>query len=137
MDFLTLIGLVSAICSILSFVTLQIFKSHRWLWAVIVFILTFASGYAIHYNSELERIKNIHRQATTIYEHYDINSTNNNEFIQEAIVFLEENRDKYPDSYKRAMQIYSDMNRSEFKYDPEPAKKIRGIIKGVATLNND
>lgn len=136
MNYLVLIGLISAICSILSFFTSQLFKSRLWLWAVVVFILSFASGYAIHYNSELERIKNIHRQAMAIYEHNGVYSINK-EFIQEALIFLEENRDRYPDAYKRANYIYSEMKNSEFQYDSEPATEIRGIIKGIAKLNNN
>ena len=136
MNYLVLIGLISAICSILSFFTSKLFKSHLWLWAVVVFILTFASGYAIHYNSELERIKNIHRQANVIYEHYH-SYCNNKEYIQETLIFLEENKDRYPDAYKRAMQIYSDMKSSEFQYDSEPAAEMRGMLKGISTINKE
>jgi len=136
MNYIVLISLISAICSILSFFTSKIFKSRLWIWAVVVFILTFASGYAIYINSELERINNIHRQATAIYEHhgpYSINKV----FIQEVLTFLEENKDRYPDAYERAKQIYSDMKNSEFQYDSDAATELRGIIKGIATINKD
>ncbi len=107
MNFWAVLTIVSTICSILSFFTSKMFKSRLWVWSVVVFILTFASGYTIYSNSELERIKNIHSQANAIYEHYH-SFGDNKEYIQETLIFLEENKDRYPDAYKRAMQIYSD-----------------------------
>lgn len=135
MNFISLLTISSAICSIISFVTSQLFKSKKLVWFFIVFILTFASGYIIHYNSELERIKNIHKQAAIINEHY-ISSSFNKEFIQEALVFLEENRKTYPDAYERAQKIYSDYKNSDFQYASDPAIEMRGIINAIAALNN-
>lgn len=136
MSFESLIVLLASFCSILGYFIPSKFKSNRWFYAVSIFILTIACGYIVQYNSELERIKNIHRQANAIYEHYS-SYGNNKEFIQETLIFLEENKDRYPDAYKRAMQIYSDMKSSEFQYDSEPTAEMRGIIKGIATLNKE
>lgn len=136
MSYLVLIGLISAICSILSFFTSKLFKSRLWLWAVVVFILTFASGFAIHYNSELERINNIHRQAIAISEHYTPYG-GYKEYIQESLTFLEENRDKYPEAYERAKDIYFDLKVRESKDDFSSAKEIHGIIKGIATISHE
>ena len=105
----------------------------KWLWFTIVFILTLATGFAVHYNSELERTKSIHRQANSICSHY--HSSYNKEFIQEVLAFLEENKDIYPDSYDRAIQIYVDMKNTSMQYDYEPAQEMYGIIKGIAALN--
>lgn len=136
MGFYVLIGLLSSVCSILSFFVSGRFKSNRWLYAAFVLITTLACGYAVNYNSELERIRNIHRQALSISEHHNSYS-NNKEFIQEALIFLEENGDKYPEAYERAKQIYSDMKNSDIQYDSEPATELYGIINGIATLNED
>ena len=134
MNFLVLIGLLSSICSIFGlFISIR-FKSNRWIYMLFIFIMTFASGFAVHYNSELERIKNVHRQANAIYEHYD-SYGNNKEYIQEVLVFLEENKDRYPDAYKRAMQIYLKMKSSEIQFDSDPAAEMRGIIKGISAIN--
>lgn len=136
MNYLALIGLISAICGILSF-AITIFSKYPWgqriIWGIFVVVVTFISGLLVHKNSENERIKNIHRQANAICEHYS--SSYSDEFIQESLVFLEENRDLYPDSYKRAEQIYSDMNNSIVQYDFEKARKLYGIINGIAALN--
>mgnify|MGYP002522990648 CR=1 FL=1 len=137
MSFTALIGILSSICSIIGFFISDKFKSNRWFYAIFIFIMTLACGFVVQYNSELERIKNIHRQAMTIYEHYSPYSINNYEFIQESLVFLEENKDRYYDAYNRAYQINLDMEKSDSQYNSEPAKKIRGIIKGIATLNKE
>ena len=133
MSFIGVITIVSSICGIISFVTTPYVKSKKWLWFTIVFILTLATGFAVHYNSELERTKSIHRQANSICSHY--HSSYNKEFIQEVLAFLEENKDIYPDSYDRAIQIYVDMKNTSMQYDYEPAQEMYGIIKGIAALN--
>ena len=133
MSFIGVITIVSSICGIISFFTTPYVKSNKWLWFTIVFILTLATGFAVHYNSELERTKSIHRQANSICSHY--HSSYNKEFIQEVLAFLEENKDRYPDSYDRAIQIYVDMKNTPMQYDYEPAQEMYGIIKGIAALN--
>ena len=135
MNFIVLITLLSAICGIISFFTTPYVKSNKWLWFTIVFILTLATGFSVHYSSELQRIKSIHRQANAICSHY--HSSYNKEFIQEVLAFLEENKDIYPDSYDRAIQIYVDMKSSIVQYDYEPAQELHGIIKGIAALNDE
>lgn len=135
MNFILGITLASAICGIISFFTTPYVKSNKWLWFTIVFILTLATGFAVHYSSELERIKSIHRQANAICSHY--HSSYNKEFIQEVLAFLEENKDIYPDSYDRAIQIYVDMKSSIVQYDYEPAQELHGIIKAIAALNGE
>lgn len=137
MNYLTLITLASAICGIIGFFTSKIIKNRIILWSVIVFVLTFASGLSVHYNSELERIKDIHRQAHAIYNHYKPFDYRNRDFIQESLAFLEENKNRYPDAYKRATQIYLDMKESEsLSTTADAAIEIRGIIKGISTLNS-
>lgn len=137
MDYWQFLTISSAVCSIVGFF-ITIFSKYSWgkriLWSIVIFILTFISGYAVNRNSENERIKNIHRQANAICEHYS--SSYSDEFIQESLAFLEENRDRYPDSYDRAQQIYAEMNNSVVQYDFEAARKLYGIVKGIATLND-
>lgn len=109
-------------------------QTEKWRWVIIALALVISFGYTVYNSSELERINNIHRQATAIYNDYNSYGSNK-EFIQESLAFLEENQDRYPDSYDRALQIYFDMKNSVGQYDSEPAREIRGILKGIATLN--
>ena len=133
MNYLTLLTIVSAICTIISFFTSKLFKSRIYLWAIVVFILTFASGFAVYYSSELARINDIHKKADAIYEDFNPFGSNN-EFIQEALTFLEENKERYQDAYDRANNIYQDMKESNLQLTTDAAIEIRGIIKGISTL---
>ena len=90
MDYLSLLAITSGICSIIGLFIPEKIKSRKWLLAITVFILTFASGYAVHYNSELERVKNVHRQAVAIAGHRDAWGSDI-VYIQEVLTFLEEN----------------------------------------------
>lgn len=110
-------------------------KTEKWRWVIIAIVLVVSFGFTVYSGSELLRVKNIHRQASAICEHYS--TSYSDEFIQESLAFLEENRDQYPDSYNRAQQIYVDMNNSIIQYDFETARKLYGIIKGIATLNGE
>lgn len=136
MGYITLISILSAICSILSFITSKVFKSKIWIWIIVVFLQTFACGYIVLKNSELERINNIHRQATVIYEHYNAYG-GHKEYIQEVLTFLEEHKDRYGDAYKRATQIYHDMKKQSIQYDSEPAQELHGIMKSIVAMNDE
>ena len=137
MKFLLILSIVGEICSITGFMInlylSKLTKSENIRWITIFCCLVVFGGFAVYYGSENARIKNIHRQASTICEHYS--SSYSDEFIQESLAFLEENKDQYPDSYKRAEQIYTEMNNSIVQYDFEAARKLYGIIKGIAALN--
>lgn len=109
-------------------------KMEKLRWVIVAIVLVISFSFTVYNGSELSRIKNIHRQANAICEHYS--SSYSDEFIQESLAFLEENRDRYPDSYDRAQQIYAEMNNSVVQYDFEAARKLYGIVKGIATLND-
>ncbi|MBR1682220.1 MAG: hypothetical protein IJ700_02500 [Bacteroidaceae bacterium] len=134
MDYLSLLAITSGICSIIGLFIPEKIKSRKWLLAITVFILTFASGYAVHYNSELERVKNVHRQAVAIAGHRDAWGSDI-EYIQEVLTFLEENKELYPDAYKRATKIYTDMKANNETYFNDEATELHGIVKSIATLN--
>lgn len=136
MDFNALILSFSSICSIFGFLLSLKGKGRPWLWAVILFILTSACGYSVHYNSELERIKDIHRQAAAIYEHYSPYGESK-VFIQESLTFLEENKDRYPDAYERARKIYADTKNPNYIFYSDAASELSGILKAIAALNNE
>ena len=110
-------------------------KAEKWRWVIIAIAIAISFGFTVYNSSKLLRIKNIHRQASAICEHYY--SSYSDEFIQESLVFLEENRDVYPDSYNRAVQSYDKMKNATIQYDFEVAREMYGIVKGIATLNDE
>ena len=110
-------------------------KAEKWRWVIIAIAIAISFGFTVYNSSKLLRIKNIHRQASAICEHYY--SSYSDEFIQESLVFLEENRDVYPDSYNRAVQSYDKMKNATIQYDFEVAREMYGIVKGIATMNDE
>ena len=110
-------------------------KAEKWRWVIIATAIAISFGFTVYNSSKLLRIKNIHRQASAICEHYY--SSCSDEFIQESLVFLEENSDVYPDSYNRAVQSYDKMKSATIQYDFEVAREMYGIVKGIATLNDE
>lgn len=110
-------------------------KTEKCRWVIIAIALCISFGFTVYNSSKLERVNNIHRQASDICEHY--HSSYSAEFIQESLVFLEENRDVYPDSYNRAVQSYDKMKNATIQYDFEVAREMYGIVKGIATLKDE
>ena len=104
-------------------------KTEKCRWVIIAIALCISFGFTVYNSSKLERGNNIHRQASAICEHY--HSSYSAELIQESLVFLEENRDVYPDSYNRAVQSYDKMKSAIVPYDCEVARKWYGLIKGI------
>ena len=70
-------------------------KKEKWRWVLVAIALVISFSFTVYNGSELSRIKNIHRQASTLCEHYSTSYCE--EYILEAITFLEENRERYPD----------------------------------------
>ena len=140
MNFWLVLSVVSSVCGIVGFIlnvyVSKLTKTEIWRWYVIVIFLICSCGSAVYYGSELEWLNSVHRKATIILKDYN-DFGPNHEFIQESLTFLEENKDKYPDAYQRAKKIYNDMKDSDYQFTSGPALEIRGIIKGIATLNGE
>lgn len=136
MEMMTLLSILSAICTIVGILTSKYFKSNYWKVGAVVGILTLVSGYAVYYNSEYRRIKNIHRQAIAVEKHYQ-EYGGYKEFIQASLVFLEENKETYPDSYERAKKIYADSKNQNGLLDKASADEMHALIQVIADVNDE
>ena len=136
MDIMTLLGVLSAICTIVGFFTSKFFKSNYWIVGAVVGILTFACGFSVYYYSEYRRIKNIHRQAIAVEKYYQ-EYGGYKEFIQATLIFLEENKETYPDAYERAKKIYEDSKNQSGLLDKASADKMHGMIRVIAAVNDE
>ena len=138
MDFMTIIVVASSICGIMCYLfelyMAKYIQSRKWLWIIVAFVLTFCACYVVYYESELRRINDIHRHAQTIYEQYTP-TCSHMAYIQEMLTFLEENKDRYPDAYVRATEIYARTQNAEIFDIIDATVEMRGIVKGIATLN--
>lgn len=135
-----IISVISNLVSIIGFI-ISIIKSHYWqtscLCLIFIFMFTFMSVYVVNIENKINRIENIHRAA------YELKSKQNTEFssagfVQAVLTFLETNKDLYPETYTRALEIEKKMRNSESIYtNLDAASEISGIIYGIAILNDE
>ena len=134
MNFWNILAALGSICSILgliySVVTSKDTLKRKIISFILLFVMAVSIGGAVYLKSELKRIKDVHNKAESVYRDYD--GTFYNEYIQEVLTFLEENQDRYRDSYERAKDFSSKMKESDERY---VADKMHGIIKGIIVNN--
>lgn len=135
-----IISVISNFITIVGFF-FTIIKKSKWqvscLCIIIIPILIGFSIYTKNIEDKISRIENIHRAA------YELKSKQNTEFssagfVQAVLTFLETNKDLYPETYTRALEIEKKMRNSESIYaNLDAASEISGIIYGIAILNDE
>ena len=140
MDFLVFLTIVSSILSIIGFL-ITIFNNKKWyssflcVFSAIIFICM--NIYIQNLESRIDRIKDIQRAALELIENKNTKFTSEG-FVQAGLSFLEVNKDLYPDTYKRALNIEQKMHESKSIYAGiNAASEISGIIYGIAILNEE
>lgn len=138
MDFILLLTTISSVVSIIGFF-ITIVKDKKWYITIssIVSALVFiCMSVHIHkLESRIERVKDIQRAASQLVEERDMRFTSEG-FVQAALSFLEVNKDLYPDTYMRAVEIEQKMHESKSIYTGvEAASELSGILNGIAILN--
>lgn len=105
-------------------------------YGLVIAILAVSVG---TYQSRLDEIHQISRTATKIIDDYDYNKFSDSGFIQASLSFLEKHKDKYPDTYARALNICN-VNRCEISHynieENDTAHRyglndVAGIMKGI------
>jgi hypothetical protein len=137
MDILVLSGFVGALFSVLAFFIPEKFKSNRAIKIIFTILLIGLCCIITFQYSKLKRIDNISKSATTLIKNKESSYTHIS-FVQAGLAFLEQNKDLYPDSYKRAQNLYDEYKKKESPYAFETvnlASEIKGIIQGIAVLN--
>lgn len=135
-----IISVISNLVSIIGFI-ISIIKSHYWqtpcLCLIFIFMFTFMSVYVVNIENKINRIENIHRAAYELKSQGYTNFTSEG-FVQASLTFLETNKDLYPDTYTRALEIEKRMRNSQSIYaSSNAASEILGIINGIAILNEE
>jgi hypothetical protein len=140
MDFLLLLTILSGVVSIIGFI-ITICKENKWYNSVlcIVSALVFTCmGVYIHkLESRIDRVNDVQRAALQLVEKKETRFTSEG-FVQAALSFLEVNKDLYPDTYMRAIDIERRMHESESIYAGiDAASELLGILNGIAILNEE
>lgn len=108
-------------------------RTNKSFLVVILIVVIFVSGWVTNMNSKLDRVKNVQKSAMELVEHFKMDFTHTG-FIQAGLSFMEENRDLYPDSYQRAIQIQDNIKETG---TVDAAYEMKGLVYGIAILNKD
>lgn len=152
----TLILILSFISSIFTLIAyfFNFYKEKKFQHIVYNIIIIFAVGVSVYYWQILQEKNKIIKTAKKILLERDSryhDSLNDAEFIQATLSFLERNKETYPDTYKRAIEIceYNSCNRPQYKNDKSEYDEIQyeynqkkvatsytGILKGIGMLES-
>ena len=136
---------IASVFTIISFIGLVIsmFTSkdtikRKILWFSLLIVMAISISATVYLNSELKRIKDIHKKAESVCEDYNIFGSAP-EYIHEVLTFLEENKDRYPEAHERANRINAVLPEPTSIGGPEAyiiaAEEMHGIVKGVVEMN--
>lgn len=136
---------IASVFTIISFIGLIIgmFTSkdtikRKVLWFSLLIVMAISISATVYLNSELKRIKDIHKKAESVYEDYSVFGSDR-KYIQEVLTFLEENKDRYPEAHERANHIYTVLPEPKsigsFDAYKIAAEEMNGIVKGVVEMN--
>lgn len=140
MNYILLLTISSSVVSVIGFLV-SIFKDFKWNTSLLCIIsavtFTYMSIYIRKLETRIERTENIQRAALKLVDHRDTRFSSEG-FVQAALSFLEINKDLYPDTYMRAIEIERRMHESESIYaGSDAASELSGIIYGIAILNEE
>ena len=140
MDYLLLLTIFSSVVSVIGFLV-SIFKDFKWNTSLLCIVsavtFTYMSIYIRKLETRIERTENIQRAALKLVDHRDTRFSSEG-FVQAALSFLEINKDLYPDTYMRAIEIERRMHESESLYAGiDAASELSGILNGIAILNEE
>ena len=130
MNYLLLLTIVSGIITIVGFVIPDKFRTNKYFLWISFVIVVFVSGWLVQLNTKLERTKSVQKAAVELINKRNMKFTNRG--------FMEENKDLYPDSYQRAIQIQDKVKDVWYSGDEiNAASEMEGLIYGIAILNKD
>ncbi len=138
MDIYALSGILGTVLSIATFFIPDKWKSKRLTLALFVFFIVVLSTVIVNQNSRLTQIKKVSSAADELVNSRQTHFTHEG-YIQAGLAFLEQNKNLYPDSYKRATAIYDEYKKSHLNSSAvvDLAFEMDGLIKGIGLLNKE
>lgn len=137
MNYYVLLGIISGIVTIISLFIPEKWRTEKTFLAVTLIVVIFVSGWITDMNSRLDRVKSVQKSAMVLMDRRNSEFTDKG-FIQASLSFMEENKDLYPDSYQRAIQIQEGIKDKWYSGDiSDAAYEMEGLIYGIAILNKE
>ena len=137
MNYYVLLGIISGIVTIISLFIPEKWRTKKTFLAVTLIVVIFISGWITDMNSRLDRVKSVQKSAMVLMDRRNSEFTDKG-FIQASLSFMEENKDLYPDSYQRAIQIQEGIKDKWYSGDiSDAAYEMEWLIYGIAILNKE
>lgn len=137
MNYYVLLGIISGIVTIISLFIPEKWRTKKTFLTVTLIVVIFISGWITDMNSRLDRVKSVQKSAMVLMDRRNSEFTDKG-FIQASLSFMEENKDLYPDSYQRAIQIQEGIKDKWYSGDiSDAAYEMEGLIYGIAILNRE
>jgi len=147
-DLWVVLGAVGSIASLVGLLLPVQSRSQRLLHVVYGLAIALFASTAVWYWQANQRIHKVERSAQRLLSDFQYNATDLG-FIQAALAFLEKNKDLYPDSYSRAVDICKQNNCSAAQYTNDTssgvnheynlrnvASALRGLVRGISALES-
>lgn len=135
--FIVFIGVVGSVASIISLFIPAMSKKEKLLHAVYIFIIAVAVGFGSWEYIINKQANNLSQAAALLSKDREFNYSSEG-YIQAALWFLEVNKERYPDAYQSARQIYNDWKEHPDSLGTkkiEVASEMDGIIRAIAGSN--
>jgi hypothetical protein len=138
MDFYALSGIIGTVFSIATVFLPEKFKSKKLTLGIFTFTIIVLCCFITNLNSKLNRIEKVSMTANELIEEKSMKFTNEG-FILATLAFLEQNKDLYPESYKRAENIFDYYKKSNDKSieSVNVSFELEGLLQGIAILSQE
>lgn len=147
MDFVTVLGIVGSVASLVGLVLPAQSKRQRTIHVIYGLSIVVIASFAVHYQQKLSRVNAVEVTATRLITDRRMNFTDEG-FVQASLAFLEKNKDLYPDSYRRAQEICKQHQCQVSQYANDgkdslnhafglinAASAMEGLLRGIAQIN--
>lgn len=137
MNYLVFLGIISGIVTIISLFIPDKWRTKKTFLVVTLIVVIFISGWITDMSNRLDRVKSVQNSAMKLINRRNTEFTDEG-FIQAGLSFMEENKDLYPDTYQRAIQIKENLSGKWYSGDfTKASNEMKGLIYGIAILNED
>ncbi len=141
------VGVIGSVASIVGLVIAVPTTRQRVFHVIYSVVVVISVAAAVWSYEKLSRIEQVERAASELAESRNSEYTSAG-FIQGALAFLEKNKDLYPDSYARALEMcrlnaclgseYGDSGLQSLDHglnQIQVASALEGLLRGIATIN--
>lgn len=136
---MNVLGIIGSIASLISLFVPEIKFSRKLIRFLLCVVIAVFAFFMDSLHQKMNRIESIERVANQMVVDRDMKYTSLG-FVQATLTFLEKNKDLYPDTYKRALDMCD-----QYKCN-EPGNNVNmvglssamsGLLKGLATIESE